>query len=1335
MGTVFKVTTNGTLTILVSFNYANGAYPDAGLTLGNDGNFYGTTGEGGSNGYGTVFKVTTNGTLTTLGGFNFTSGWDPEAALTLGSDGNFYGTTYQGGITNSAYPYGMGTVFQVTTNGALTTLVALNFTNGVSPHCALTQGSDGNFYGTTCYGGTKGMGTVFKVTTNGALTTLVSFNSTNGACPWAGLMQGNDGNFYGTTGEGGSNGYGTVFKVTTNGTLTTLVGFNSNNGDEPEALTLGSDGNFYGTTADGGSSGYGTVFKVTTNGTLTTLVSFNFTNGWGPPALTLGNDANFYGTTYQGGSSGYGTVFRLLLPPFITIQPQSQTNNAGATVTFTIAATSLNALSYQWQKNGRNLFDGGNLSGTTNSTLTITGISDDDAASYSVIVSNANFSVTSSNATLTVIDPPIITSQPISRTNNAGSTATFIVTASGTTPAYQWFKGLLPISGAVLAALTLTNVQDADMAGYSVVLSNAAGSATSAPPATLTVIDPPFITSQPLSRTNNAGSTATFTLTASGTTPAYQWFKGSLPISGTVLPTLTLTNVQDADMAGYSVVLTNAAGSATSAPPATLTVIDPPIITVQPTNLLVLPGTNVVFGVSLTGSASYFHYQWQFNSANILNATNAIYTIASVGTNQGGNYSVVVTNAAGSAVSSNATLTVVLLPKSQTNNAGSTATFTVTAFGPGSLNYQWQKNGTNLVDGGNLSGATNSTLTIANVSDSDAANYLVMVSNAAGSVTSSIVTLTVIDPPVINSQPLSRTNNAGSTATFIVTASGTTPAYQWFKGSLPISGAVLAALTLTNVQAADMAGYTVVLTNAAGSATSAPPATLTVIDPPFITTQPLSRTNNAGSTATFTLTASGTTPAYQWFKGSLPISGAVLPTLALTNVQDADMAGYSVVLTNAAGSATSAPPATLTVIDPPMIMAQPSSLVVLPGTNAAFGVSLTGSAPFFRYQWKFNGTNILNATSASYAIPSVGTNHAGNYSVVVTNAAGVAVSSNAALNVVLSPKSQTNYASSTATLTVTTFGPESLNWQWQKNGTNLVNGGNLSGATNSTLTIASVSDADADAAIYSAVVSDATGSVTTSNAVLTVNDSLFIASQPQSQTVGLGSNVAFNVTAYGAPPFVFQWYFNGKTLGSPATGTNFSSCALTNVGASQAGNYSVVVFNGYGSLMSSNAVLTVQVFPPIIGLQPSSQSVMMGSSASFSVSVSGTVPLYYQWRFNGTSLLNATNAAYAIQAVAATNTGSYSVVVTNLAGSVTSSNAFLTVIVPPTLALQLWAGFPLLDLNGMLSSNFVVQYSTNLAGTNWMNLLSLSNLPASPYLFLDPAGDGEPARFYRAFMW
>jgi uncharacterized repeat protein (TIGR03803 family) len=173
--------------------------------------------------------------------------------------------------------------------------------------------------------GSSPPGSVFQVTTNGAVTTLVFFSYTNGATPLAALTLGNDGNFYGTTAAGGSNNYGTVFIVTTNGALTTLVSFNGTNGWEPRAaLTLGKDGNFYGTTAYGGSGDYGTVFMVTTNGALTTLISFNGVNGWHPVgALTLGNDGNFYGTTQFGGNtnlnggSGFGTVFRLSLAPVI----------------------------------------------------------------------------------------------------------------------------------------------------------------------------------------------------------------------------------------------------------------------------------------------------------------------------------------------------------------------------------------------------------------------------------------------------------------------------------------------------------------------------------------------------------------------------------------------------------------------------------------------------------------------------------------------------------------------------------------------------------------------------------------------------------------------------------------------------------------------------------------------------------------------------------------------------------------------------------------------------------------------------------------------------------
>jgi hypothetical protein len=166
---------------------------------------------------------------------------------------------------------------------------------------------------------------------------------------------------------------------------------------------------------------------------------------------------------------------------------------------------------------------------------------------------------------------------------------------------------------------------------------------------------------------------------------------------------------------------------------------------------------------------------------------------------------------------------------------------------------------------------------------------------------------------------------------------------------------------------------------------------------------------------------------------------------------------------------------------------------------------------------------------------------------------------------------------------------------------------------------------------------------------------------------------------------------------------------------------------------SSNATLTV-VYPPVITTQPLGQRVVLGNPVSFNVAVSGTAPYSYQWGYNAGALLNATNAAYTIQSVGTNNTGNYFVVVTNLAGSVTSSNALLVVLVPPTLTLQYVAGYPLLNLNGMLSNNFLVQYNADLTGTNWINLLSLTNLPASPYLFLDPAGVSAPVRFYRAVM-
>ncbi len=342
------ISSRAQFTTLVSFTGANGNLPFMeNLVQGKNGSLYGTTTYGGTSGNGTIFKVTPTGTLTTIYNFaNTPDGANPDAGLVLGTDGKFYGTTYQGGTS------GLGTVFKITSLGTFTSLHSFTGADGQGPEAALVQGSNGNYYGTTAGGGASNLGTVFKITSTGTLTTLHSFAGTDGWEPEGALIQATDGDFYGTTVRGGTSSDGTAFKITPTGTFTPLHSFDVTDGYEPVAgLIQATDGNFYGTTYSGGTYGEGNVFEMTSGGTVTSLHSFSGGDGgtdgdYPSGGLVQQTNGAFFGTTGGVGSGGLGTVFSLSegLKAFVKTVPTSGkvgsavtilgTKLTGASVTF-----------------------------------------------------------------------------------------------------------------------------------------------------------------------------------------------------------------------------------------------------------------------------------------------------------------------------------------------------------------------------------------------------------------------------------------------------------------------------------------------------------------------------------------------------------------------------------------------------------------------------------------------------------------------------------------------------------------------------------------------------------------------------------------------------------------------------------------------------------------------------------------------------------------------------------------------------------------------------------------------------------------------------------------
>jgi len=762
-----------------------------------------------------------------------------------------------------------------------------------------------------------------------------------------------------------------------------------------------------------------------------------------------------------------------------------------------------------------------------------------------------------------------------------------------------------------------------------------------------------------------------------------------------------------------------------------------PTITTQPVNQTVTAGQIASFNVAATGTAP-LGYQWNKNGTAVSGATSSSYTTpATSSSDNGAQFTVVVSNTAGSVTSNAAALTVsaapvapsiTAQPASQTVTAGQTATFNVAATGTAPLSYQWNKNGTAVL------GATSLSYTTPATSSSDnGAQFTVVVSNTAGSVTSSAATLTVNAAPLapsITTQPASQTVTAGQTATFTVVATGTAPlSYQWQKNSGNIAGATSSSYTTPATTTADSGStFAVVVSNSAGTATSSA-ATLTVNPAPVaptITTQSANQTVTAGQTATFTVVATGTAPlGYQWQKNGGNIAGATAASYTTPATTTADSGStFRVMVTNTAGTATSSA-ATLTVNPAPVapaITTQPVSQTVTAGQTATFSVTATGTAPL-TYQWQKNGVAISGASSASYTTPATTTSDSGTqFTVAISNGVGTVISSAASLSV--NPLLPTaayafNEGSGNTTLDASGNGNSGT-----LSGPSWTTAGHYANALSFNGTNAYVEAANSNslnpgtAATFSAWVYMLAANADISSVInkwsQTIDDEYLFGLDSSNrlnfswQTTGgntWGQPSYYIVTGNSQVPLSTWTYItvvrNGPAVSFYINGSldaTFSAAADTNpfrsgintlrIGGQNRGGM-VRVLNGtidevrmYNQALTPaqiqsdmNTPISTPPVPPLITSQPVNQSVLVGQTATFSVTATGTAPLSYQWQKNGNAISGATSSSYTTPATSTSDNGTqFTVVVSNSAGSVTSSAATLTVnaitLVAPSITTQ-----------------------------------------------------------------
>lgn len=993
-------------------------------------------------------------------------------------------------------------------------------------------------------------------------------------------------------------------------------------------------------------------------------------------------------------------------PTVIVTQPQNATANVGSDAVFSVEASGT-SLKYQWLFNATTV-----LAGTTNSTLTVTNCQLTNAGSYSVIVSNATDSITSSDATLVVFAPITLSTPPSNCTNNIGDNAHFAVTAIGTNLTYQWQFQANDIAGATSSAIDIPVNGITNEGVYTVVISSpvatkvTASAALSIPFFDLTKIAQWDFNSVPADNNTNTGVTAPSL--GSGTVATVD---GATALFGDSVT----SDIASLGLDNTSWLITNYPPSSTGnkirgiqVNVSTLGYNEIAVTWEQRNNARASKYARFQYTTNGTdwidrdviNHTSYANFQFKFADLwdidGVSNNPNFAFRILTEWENTatGSGAAAYVPSNPSSTYNTDAVIrfdmitilgsiaepVIVSQPQSVTRQVGQTAVFNVAATGI-NLSYRWQKDGVDLQNDTRITGADTASLSVANIGDNDAGSFTAIVSAANGlfSIQSDPATLFVFTPVSITQQPQGGAFNAGSPIALSVSANGTTPiTYQWKKNGAIISGATQSSFAINSFESANAGTYTVIVDNG-GTPIESDQAILSINVAPLISVEPHSITIVADNIASFSVTASGTAPlAYQWRKNAAPISGATQSSYTIASAKTLDAGTYTVVITNVAGSVTSSTAMLAVTIVKPVIVSQPLSGTNVVGSTVTFNVGATGGA--LSYQWRKNGAKLLNvgrvsgATTASLTITGVYTTDNGNYSVAVSNSAGAVVSSTAvfkaffAPDIATQPASRTSAAGTTAIFRVAAVGTAPLKYQWRKGTNNLVNGMGVSGATGAALTLTGVSTGTVGS--YNVVVINAVGSATSDAATLDVDTKPLIVGQPASRTDNEGTTVSFHVTATGGH-LLYQW-LRGTNLVDDGniSGSLTDTLTVSNITTKDAAsNYSVKTKNVAGSAVSSYAALAV-VVPVRIVSGATNQLVLYNSKAIFAVATSGTAPLVYQWYKNGTNKLvnfpghisGATSSVLTISSCVETDVASYSVFVTNVIGTANSSNAVLMIV-------------------------------------------------------------------------